>query len=80
MRQKSVADGLEPLFDAIDRLHIIVGQLPSTQLKVGLDSGGGDTLADYAPALLYAPLKQHLLHCLLLCISDVEQGLVAMQG
>lgn len=75
-----VAADLEPLRDGVDLLDLVVGEVPTVDLEVGLDAAVGDGLGDDAPALLEAPEEEDLLRGAPLGLGDGEEGLVGVEG
>lgn len=77
--QETTVTHLETLRNRVEHLHLLVAQLPSIQLKVGLDALRRDTLGDHTPALLQPPGEKTLLHRFALGVRNFLELLVLVQ-
>lgn len=77
---ESTRTDLESVLDAINRLDLVLSQLPPIQLTVAVNSLGCDTLRNDTPALLQTPHQQHLLGSLAFALRNLEQRRVGVQG
>lgn len=59
--QPAIATDLESFLNAVQRLDLVVCQVPAVKVEVGLDARFCHTLGQHAEALLQAPLDQYLL-------------------
>lgn len=78
-RKPVVTADLETVGQVVQRLDLVLRELPAVQLEVLLNALLVDGLGDDTPALLQTPQKQNLLGSLALLLRQRQEGLVLVQ-
>lgn len=74
-----VTADLEAVLEVVQLHDFLVGQAPSIDLEVGIDTGLADRLGNNTPALLQTPHKEYLLGCLALLFSQLQERRVLVE-
>ena len=77
--QPRITTDLEPLRQRVNRLHLLVSQLPAINLKVSLDARRSHRLGNHTGSTLKTPHEEHLLYRLALLLSQLLERLVLVE-
>jgi hypothetical protein len=78
-RQPRITTDLEPIWQAIQLLHLLRRQLPAIEIEVVLDTRFCNRLWNDRPSLLDAPCDENLGWRLAFCLGNGFEGLVTVE-